>query len=481
MIHKGLIEVQVHPQNLVKYLVLLLWSLCLVPGPSPALAQSKIDQLTIVIPGAEGGGYDRTGMAVRRFLLEEELVKSVEMVYSPGAGGLVGLAQFREPTVQTGPAIMIGGRSMLGAIAHNRSNIRLTDLAPIAKLNDIVLVVAVGANSPLSSVDDLKRGLRQNPSAMSFIGGSEGSVDVQFVLELFDALGIGRQQLSYTGVPGGGENIQKLLVSGNYVVAISSYEELAPQLKTGKLRPLVVTSAARLPGVTAPTLRESGIDLVFNDWKGVFASRSADPALLQTLNQMFSDVEKSPSWQTDLRANGWTGDLVSGANFLELLTKQQAEVTTSLLKPTAKPSTVGSHRALIFPNYLKIVAVVVILAAILLLLALQRILARSRERQRLGELHEAKERYDKLSGELETATREQTGSIASKFEEWKLSPAESEVAWMILKGLSFKEIAQARGTSERTVRQQAQSIYSKSGLNNRSDLSGYFLEDMRFG
>ena len=48
---------------------------------------------------------------------------------------------------------------------------------------------------------------------------------------------------------------------------------------------------------------------------------------------------------------------------------------------------------------------------------------------------------------------------------------------MLLKGLTFKDIAKARCKSERTVRQQAGAIYAKSSLVNRSDLAAYFLED----
>lgn len=61
---------------------------------------------------------------------------------------------------------------------------------------------------------------------------------------------------------------------------------------------------------------------------------------------------------------------------------------------------------------------------------------------------------------------------------WNLSGAEREVAFLLLKGLSFKEIGQVRGTSERTIRQQAQDIYRKSGLTGRAELSAFFLEDL---
>ena len=69
-------------------------------------------------------------------------------------------------------------------------------------------------------------------------------------------------------------------------------------------------------------------------------------------------------------------------------------------------------------------------------------------------------------------------AIDRQFDRWALTPAEREVALLQLKGLRHKEIAELRATSERTVRQQALAIYRKSGLNGRSDLAAFFLEDL---
>jgi DNA-binding NarL/FixJ family response regulator len=69
-------------------------------------------------------------------------------------------------------------------------------------------------------------------------------------------------------------------------------------------------------------------------------------------------------------------------------------------------------------------------------------------------------------------------AIDSQLARWSLSPSEKEVALLILKGLSLKEIAQLRNTAEKTVRSQSVSIYSKSGLNGRSELAAFFLEDL---
>jgi DNA-binding CsgD family transcriptional regulator len=69
-------------------------------------------------------------------------------------------------------------------------------------------------------------------------------------------------------------------------------------------------------------------------------------------------------------------------------------------------------------------------------------------------------------------------AIEKQFSRWSLTEAEREVALLLLKGLSHKEIATVRAVSERTVREQARSIYSKAGLSGRTALSAFFLEDL---
>lgn len=69
-------------------------------------------------------------------------------------------------------------------------------------------------------------------------------------------------------------------------------------------------------------------------------------------------------------------------------------------------------------------------------------------------------------------------AIDRQFERWNLTNAEAEVGLFLLKGLSHKEIANIRQTSERTVREQSRALYRKSGLAGRSSLSAFFLEDL---
>jgi DNA-binding CsgD family transcriptional regulator len=65
-----------------------------------------------------------------------------------------------------------------------------------------------------------------------------------------------------------------------------------------------------------------------------------------------------------------------------------------------------------------------------------------------------------------------------QFEDWGMTAAEREVGLLILKGLSHKEIASLRATTEATVRQQAQAIYRKANLPGKTAFCAYFLEDL---
>lgn len=69
-------------------------------------------------------------------------------------------------------------------------------------------------------------------------------------------------------------------------------------------------------------------------------------------------------------------------------------------------------------------------------------------------------------------------AIDRQLEKWGLTPSEKDVALLLLKGLSHKEIGALREVSEATVRQQARALYKKAGLGGRHDLAAFFLEDL---
>jgi DNA-binding CsgD family transcriptional regulator len=72
-------------------------------------------------------------------------------------------------------------------------------------------------------------------------------------------------------------------------------------------------------------------------------------------------------------------------------------------------------------------------------------------------------------------------AVAEQFDAWGLTAAEADIATLMLKGMSMKDIAAARGATEGTTRQQARGVYRKSGLSGRSELAAYFLDALSPG
>ena len=105
-------------------------------------------------------------------------------------------------------------------------------------------------------------------------------------------------------------------------------------------------------------------------------------------------------------------------------------------------------------------------------------------RKRTHEMHELKAKLDitdiklkDITDEMATARKKYSQVIHDQFELWQLTKSEQEIAMLLLKGLSFKEMSTVRETKEKTVRQQASTIYSKACVEGRHDFAAWFLED----
>lgn len=93
-------------------------------------------------------------------------------------------------------------------------------------------------------------------------------------------------------------------------------------------------------------------------------------------------------------------------------------------------------------------------------------------------LAERQEERDAWRARAQTALDGLGSAISERFDAWELTPTEREIALLLLKGKSHKEIAYQTSRGERTVRQHAVSVYHKSGLGGRAELAAFFLEDV---
>ena len=104
--------------------------------------------------------------------------------------------------------------------------------------------------------------------------------------------------------------------------------------------------------------------------------------------------------------------------------------------------------------------------------------AREQALQLAERLKATEEEAARWRGEARDLLKGLGAALDQQFERWVLSPAEKEVALLLLKGLSHKEIAKVRSITDATARQQARAVYKKAGLSGRNDLAAFFLEDL---
>lgn len=94
-----------------------------------------------------------------------------------------------------------------------------------------------------------------------------------------------------------------------------------------------------------------------------------------------------------------------------------------------------------------------------------------------NELNISDDKLKNISEEMKNARHEYSEVIQTQFRRWALTSSEQEIAMLLLKGLSFKEMSAVRDTKEKTVRQQASTIYSKANVEGRHEFAAWFFED----
>ncbi|MBS0478008.1 MAG: hypothetical protein JSR79_01755 [Proteobacteria bacterium] len=457
--------------TMVAALIFTLLAACL---PEAAVAEPRMERLTLVVPAAVGGGWDLTAKAMKVSLEKEGLVGQVSILRYPGAGGLIGLSQFVAAHRGQDDVLLLGGLVMLGSSLRDESAVTLRDVAPIARLTGEWSIVAVRRDSTFRSIGDVKAALKRDPAAVRWLGGALGGPDQAVVWLTAERLGIPLDEMTYFG-RAGGRRVSDSLVEGRGDIGVSGFAEFAPRIASGEFRLLGIAAPQRVAGVEAPTLREAGLDITMMNWRAVFAAPGLAADRLDRLTALIAAMVHSPSWKAELRDNRWTDTYLAGSPLLQFIDREQTRWTSLVAPPTRiddQPITVSSWQ----PSWGRLAMLLTMIGA-LGAFAASLLLQLRRRRRAAAELERrCSELADKLRESAVSAGKLVKDGIDVDFTDWKLSTAECDVAWLMLRGLPLREVAEVRGTSERTVRQQAQAIYRKAGLEGRSDLAGRVLE-----
>lgn len=281
--------------------------------------------LRIMVPNPPGSGYDLTARILAKSLQDAGIIRDVQVFNVAGGHGTVGLHRL---VYERGndQLLLLMGLGLIGALRTRSTQAQLTDTIPIARLIEEPNVVVVRRDSPYRSLSDLLQDWRADPTAVSIGGGSvPGGPDHLATMLFAQAAGIVPREARYVRYDGGGSLLAAIL-SQEVSVAISGLGEYATHIRTGQLRVLAVTSANRVPGLDAPTLREAGVDVVFTNWRGIVAPPGLTQRQVSALLNSLDRLHESPEWQEAMRDNGWTDAYLTGDAFAAFVRDESQRV-----------------------------------------------------------------------------------------------------------------------------------------------------------
>ncbi len=257
----------------------------------------------IVVPYAAGGGPD---IMVRQFgpRLSHTMGQPIVVENKVGAGGVLA-AQYVAQAAADGYTVLLGSNSHLiqkalqPTLAFDPAN----DFAPVTVIGTSPSVLVVAAGSPYRGVQDLIAALRARPGKMNYASGGIGSAAHLGGATFAALLGVDAVHVPFKG----SVEIPISLVRGDTDFAFTIAGTAIPQVKSGRLRALAVTSAepmAELPGV--PTLRDIlRSDLAVQEfWFGLWLPGKPGAEVVDTLYGATTAALKEGGVKTDFEAAG---------------------------------------------------------------------------------------------------------------------------------------------------------------------------------
>ena len=298
-------------------------------GTAKAASDYPTKPVDVMAPANPGGGFDLTARLFAKAMTDEKLVtQNVTVSNKPGAGGTVGMAELIKNNAGDPHKLIVVGRVTVGSQITGKTEAKVSQLTPIARLMAETEVIVAPANSPFNSIKDVMDALKRDAKAVKIAGGSAGGIDHELAALLVKEAGKDVKDLAYVPFAGGGE-AAAAIIGGQVQLGISGYSEFKGQIEGKQMKAIAISADTKLTGVSIPTLKEGGVNLSLTNWRLLAAPPGVSEADVAKLKDIAKKVHQSKTWQDAVKSNVWA-DTFTTDGLLTFVATEQNSLTSTL-------------------------------------------------------------------------------------------------------------------------------------------------------
>jgi tripartite-type tricarboxylate transporter receptor subunit TctC len=273
--------------------------------------------LRMIVPFAPGGATDIIARLVAD-KLGGQLGQPVVVENRPGGGTLIGTRAVLQAPADGYTILMASSTLATAPLIYRNPGYKLDDFALVAPIGSVGFILSINADVPAKNLAEMVAYAKANPGKLNN-GSLGGGGATQLLTERFKiAAGISLVDVNYSG----GAPAMKDLIGGNIQVFLDGVTTTVPQLKSGRIRPVGITTerrSAMVPDI--PTFKEQGFPTITGGvWFALYVSAKTPPAIVQKLAQDGQRAAGSAEVKEKLGtigAEGWTGSVQDFATYVK--------------------------------------------------------------------------------------------------------------------------------------------------------------------
>lgn len=259
--------------------------------------------LKLIVPFPPGGAADAVGRVVAEKL--SEVLKQPVVVENKAGAGTAIAADAAAKAAPDGYTLSLAPAGQLTILPHLNKSLSydpFKSFAPVSLVAEVPYVIGASAETPATSLKDLIAAAKKEPGKLSYSSCGNGTL-CHLSGELFKNLT--GTDLLHVPFKGSAPAIQALL-GGQVNLSFDTLTILAPQVKSGKVKGLVITSRTRSPLLPdVPTAAEAGLpEFVVSSWFGIVVPAGTPKEIVARLTTEINALAKLPDVRDRLAAQG---------------------------------------------------------------------------------------------------------------------------------------------------------------------------------